>query len=50
MRSLLLLLVVLFSTLANLNGYDMRRDPGSDVEISWHRETTGHSMEDVIKK
>jgi hypothetical protein len=48
--SLLFLLLVLFSTLANVNGYDMRRDPTSDVEMSWYRATAGTSMEDAIRK
>jgi hypothetical protein len=47
---LLFLLVVLFSTLANVNGYDMHRDSGSDVERSWYINTSGQSMEDVIRK
>ena len=48
--SLLFLLLVLFSTLANLNSYDTHCDPGSDVELSWNRAAAGQSTEDVIKK
>jgi hypothetical protein len=48
--SLLFLLVVVFSTLANVRGGTLRGDLGSDVELSWYRETTGKSLEDAIQK
>jgi hypothetical protein len=50
MRSLLFLLLVLFSTLANVYGDERRHDPGNDVENAWHSETSGKSMEDDVQK
>jgi len=50
MRSLLFLLLVFLSTLANINGYDMRRDPGSDIELYWQRDTSDQRMEDDIQR
>ena len=50
LSSLLFLLVVVFSTLANVRGDTLRGDLGSDVELSWYRETTGKSLEDAIQK
>jgi len=46
----LLFLLVVFSTLANVRGDALRGDPGSAVEVSWYRETTGKSLEDAIPK
>lgn len=48
--SLLFLLVLVVSLLGNIRGDAMRSDSTSDVELSWYRDTTGKSMEDVIKK
>jgi hypothetical protein len=48
--SLLFLLVLVVSLLGNIRGDAMRSDYTSDVELSWYRDTTGKSMEDVIKK
>lgn len=50
MRSLLFLLLVLLSTLANVGGDDRCHDPGSDGESYWHRETSGKNIEDDIQK
>jgi len=50
LRSLLFLLVLVFSLLGNIRGDAMRSDPTSDVELSWYRATTEKSTEDVIKK
>ena len=50
MRSLLFLLLVLFSTLANVYDDERCHDPGSDVEKYWHIETSGKSMEDDVQK
>ncbi len=48
--SLLFLLVVFLSTLANIHGDAMRYAPGSDVELSWQRDTSSKTMEDDIQK
>jgi hypothetical protein len=50
MRSLLFLLLVIFSMLANVTGYDIRYNPGNDVEMSWHLDTAEKHMEDDIQK
>jgi len=50
MYSLLFLLVVVFSTLVNVRGDEIRHDPGNDVENAWHSETSGKSMEDDVQK
>ena len=49
-RSLLFLLVMVFSMLANIHGDAMRYVPGSDGELSWQRDTSSKTMEDDIQK
>ena len=50
MRSLLVLLLVLVSTWANVNGPEINHDPGNDVERSWHLDTAGKPLDDDIQK
>ena len=49
-RSLLFLLVMVFSLLATIQGDVMRYAPGSDVELDWQRDTSSKTMEDDIQK
>jgi hypothetical protein len=50
MRSLLFLLVMVFSLWANVRGPDINHDPGSEVERLWHRTTSDTGMEDDLQK
>ena len=49
-RSLLFLLVMVFSMSATIQGDVMRYAPGSDVELSWQQGTSSKTMEDDIQK
>ena len=50
MRSLLFLLLVFLSLLANITGYDRRDDLRSDAEMSWPLDTAGKHLKDDIQK
>ena len=50
MRSLLFLLLVFLSILANVTGYDMHDDLRNNAEMSWPLDTAGKPLKDDIQK
>lgn len=50
MRSLLFLLLVLFSMLTNVESYDICHNLSNDVESPWHFETTNQGVDEDIQK
>ena len=50
MRSLLVLLVVLLATLANVHGPEINHDPNNEVERAWHLDPSGKPLDNDIQK
>jgi hypothetical protein len=50
MRSLLVLLVVVLATLANVPGPELNHDPNNEVERSWHLDPSGKPQDDDVQK